>query len=58
MERDYEQELKAIVAQLDMVGHAIDALVTATEQLIVDAKFLLISMEEENLEEEEWDYGN
>lgn len=58
MERDYEKELKNIVAQLDVVGRAIEALVIATEQLIVDAKFLLISMEEESLEEEEWDYGN
>lgn len=58
MERDWEKELKDILEQLDMVGQAIDTLVTATEQLIVDAKFLLISMEESKLEEEEWDYGN
>lgn len=58
MKHDWEKELKDILEQLDMVGQAIDTLVTATEQLIVDAKFLLISMEEAKLEEEEWDYGN
>lgn len=58
MERDYEAELKAIVVQLDMVGKAIDSLVEASEQLIVDAKFLLMVMgEEEETEEESWDYG-
>jgi hypothetical protein len=57
MERDYEAELKAITVQLAMVGKAIDSLVEASEQLIVDAKFLLMVMGEEETEEESWDYG-
>jgi len=57
MENNWRKQLQEVYEQLNEVDADIESLMSKTEQLIMDGKFLMIAHEEGLIEGEDWDYG-